>query len=420
MGKQPKKLKNSLDNLLGNAEKIVPECPHFGSCGGCSMQNFAYEKALKAKEQAVFDLFASFKESAKFYPVIPSMKIWRYRNKMEFSFSQNKAGDHFLGLFLKKSRGKVLNVERCPISPEWMTEGLELCKDFWKKSELSAYNYRNNTGHLRTITFRESPYTDDRMCILTVSGNADFAITKDKLDLFVRSMSPLIPPKQGKLSIILRIHQILKGSPTQIYEMKLLGDDYLRERVVVFDKEFLFHISPQAFFQPNSDMASILYERSLVMAELDINSVVYDLYCGIGSFGLLCAHRVKQVVGIELSADSAYDAKVNAERLGIANYRIIKGDVGAILQQRDQEPYKLPHPDCVLLDPPRSGLDKRAIQEIILLKPKKIVYISCNPVTQAQDIGTLNDAGYTLRSIQPLDQFPHTPHIENIAVLTAD
>ena len=397
-------------------QRIDAACAHFGACGGCKLQHMSYEDALAYKQDRVHELFHEWKESAHLYPAIASKKIWEYRNKMEFSFSQDKAGERYLGLILAGSRGKVLNIDQCLIAPKWMTQALQLCRDFWQKSGLAAYNYHSNTGHLRTLTLRHSPITMDRMCILTVSGNADYAIQAETLREFVRCMSALDPSKdegKGKLAVILRIHQIAKGVKTEIYEMKLLGDDFIREEIEVLDNKLEFHISPLAFFQPNTEMASEIYERALSLAKLTAEDVVYDLYCGIGSFGLSCAHLVKHVVGIELSHDSAYDARVNAQRFGINNYTILRGDVGTVLKEHKE----LPKPDCILLDPPRSGLDDKAMEEVLQLQPKKIVYVSCNPATQAENVKSLTLSGYELQAIQPIDQFPHTPHIENIAIL---
>ena len=393
--------------------RVQASCVHYNSCGGCKMQHMRYEEELKYKEVWVHSLFSPWKEDAIYYPIVSSPQVWHYRNKMEFSFSQDKAGEKFLGLMLARSRGKVFHLEECPLAPDWMVEGLKLCRGFWQASDLLAYNYRKNTGHLRNLTFRESPRSGDRMCILTVSGNPDFVIPKADLQRFVHAMQQIAPSQGGKLSIILRIHQIHKGMKTEIYEMKLVGDDYIREIVQVQGRDVELYVSPQAFCQPNTQAASLLYERAIELAKLHTEDVVYDLYCGIGSFGLVCAPSVKHVVGIELSHDSAYDAKENAKRLGIENYTILRGDVGELLKEHKE----LPKPHVVFVDPPRAGLDTKAMQEVLFLKPEKIIYISCNPVTQAANIADFVAAGYHLVAIQPVDQFPHTAHVENIALL---
>lgn len=248
--------------------------------------------------------------------------------------------------------------------------------------------------------------------MLTVSGNPEFALHKPELSSFCALFDE-------EDSVYLRIHQAIKGQPTEFYEMHLKGPESITETLTISldlnapPSKVDFQISPTAFFQPNTKQALLLYNEALRLAELTKDDVVYDLYCGTGTLGLLAARFVKSVFGIELSRESSLDGRENAKRNGITNVEILTGSVGDVLKDRHaHEP-----PTVVLLDPPRSGLDPSSLKEVLSLKCPKIVYISCNPASQARDVKELIQAGYRLVYLQPVDQFPNTPHIENIAVL---
>ena len=404
-----------------SSNRVEPLCKHFASCGGCSFQHIAYADQLKMKEAHVRTLFGAAgqeveEKNVPFYPILPSESTWKYRNKMEYSFSQNAKGEKFLGLIMSQTRGWVFNLEECHLVDPWFADVCREVRAWWDTVPLEAYWHGTNKGALRTLTLRHGITSGDRMLILTVSGNPDYAIKKHDLDSFValiQKVAKLEPP--AHLSIVLRIQQIAKGSPTQFYEMILSGPDFIREYVAtgVGDKSLEFQISPQAFFQPNTRTASKLYAKALELAGITAESVVYDLYCGIGVFGMIATHTAKEVIGIELSPESAYDAKTNSERLELKNFKIYEGDVGKVLQEKKDE---LPHPDVVIVDPPRAGLDKAAISQVIGLAPKTIVYVSCNPATQVENIKVFQESGYKIKAIQPVDQFPHTPHVENIVI----
>ncbi len=395
--------------------RVEPRCKHFASCGGCSFQHIAYQDQLTMKEKSVHDLFLPLKqESTVFYPILASQSAWNYRNKMEYSFSQNARGEKFLGLILSGTRGWVFNLEECHLVDSWFATTVKEVSAWWEQSAITAYFHGADRGTLRTLTLRHGITSGDRMVILTVSGNPEFAIKKQELDSFVSLIQKVATPElPAHLSIVLRVQQIAKGQPTQFYEMILSGPDYIRETVSVGSEQHEFRISPKAFFQPNTRTANNLYAKAIELADITAQSVVYDLYAGIGVFGMSLAHKAKEVVAIELAPDSAYDAKTNSQRLNLKNFTIYEGDVGKVLQEKQDE---LAKPDIVIVDPPRPGLDAKALLQIIALNPQTIVYVSCNPKTQVENIKVLLDAGYSLKAVQPVDQFPHTPHVENIAI----
>lgn len=401
-------------------DRVTPRCIHFASCGGCRWQQITYEQQLSMKEAFVKKCFAPHLSSKiSFLPIVPCDPPWHYRNKMEFSFSNNKAKERFLGLILHGGKGRVFNITECHLTNKWFVDAAEAISRWWKESDLDAYHMSTNTGSLRTLTLREGTRTGDRMAMLTVSGNPEFALKKQQLESFVAFLRDAIEPTQPEqnLSIFLRIQQVAKGSPTNFYEMHLYGPDHIRE-ILNIDEELplTFHISPTAFFQPNTRQAERLYSNALALAEIPRGGTVYDLYCGTGTLGICAAKYAKQVVGIELSPESVLDARANTSLNSVDNFTIHQGDVGQVLNQL-KEKNELPHPDLVMVDPPRVGLDAMAIKQLLELKPQKILYISCNPVTQSANIGSLIEGGYELIVLQPVDQFPQTVHIENIAVL---
>ena len=402
--------------------RILPRCPHVGECGGCVWQHMTYEHQLESKQEWIDHLFSPLAvPNGVVRPIIGCDVPWQYRNKMEFSFSQDLAGTRFLGLYHSQWRRCVFDLKVCYLTGEWMAPALHAIKAWWEGTTLSAYKPSSNTGSLICVTMRQSATLDDRMVILTVSGNPDYALKQHHLDEFVAVVKGAATPPSGTLSIVLRIRQIAKKMPTQLYEMILSGPDHIREALEVethkgTKRTLELHISPQAFFQPNTRQAMKIYSQALQMADLQPHDVVYDLYCGIGVFGMFAASAVRTSVGVELSRDSAYDAKTNAARLNLSNFSIQCGDVADIVAKMKKEG-SYDRPTTVIVDPPRAGLMPDAIDEIVSLDPKTIVYVSCNPETQVKDAQELVQRGWKIAALQPVDQFPHTFHVENILLL---
>ncbi|MCK4934129.1 MAG: 23S rRNA (uracil(1939)-C(5))-methyltransferase RlmD [Simkaniaceae bacterium] len=383
-------------------DRVQPKCSHVGICGGCSLQQLKYIAQLEHKSNLVKELFPN----AKAEPIIPCSSPFSYRNKMEFSFSENKEGEKFLGLMIARSRGRVLNLTECYLSPDWFIDTLKRVKSWWDCSSLNAYHHYSNSGALRNLTLREGMRTKDRMIILTVSGHPDFALTKRDLEGFKNSLE-----LGENVSVFLKIHQIQKGKPTQFFELNLHGPDHYTEKLQLGSKEFIYKISPSAFFQPNTAQAEKLYQAALSIPLLTKDSIVFDLYSGIASLGMTFAPHVKQVYSVELNPYAVYDALLNMEINKIKNMEMRQGDVGKILKEIPATP------DLVVIDPPRSGLEEIAINHLLQINPPQILYVSCNPKTQARDIHVFMQHGYVIKKVQPVDQFPHTPHLENIVLL---
>lgn len=395
-----------LEILAPSKDRIEPRCIHARTCGGCSWQQMAYSAQLKEKELRVQKAF-----QRKPDPIIPCEKPFGYRNKMEFTFSENRAGQKFLGLMIAQAEPYVFNLTECHLGSPWFASVLSSVRTWWESSGLKAYYPPADSGSLRYLTLREAIHTGQKMAILNVSGNPDFALNRSHLDHYAAAVKSAT---QGEISIFLRIHQTKKGKPTQFYEMHLAGPDHIVEELQLESCSLSFKISPISFFQPNSFSAVTLYNMALSI--LPPSSLVYDLYCGTGTLGMAAAQKAKQVIGIELSPEAVIDATENLRRNSIDNMAIYQGDVGKVITHLMGKS-DFQRPDAVLVDPPRAGLDPLALHHLKTLLPKTLVYISCNPLTQAENVAELLKAGYELKRLQPIDQFPHTYHIENIALL---
>ena len=378
-------------------DRIEARCSHAGICGGCSWQQMEYQAQLKEKMKLLTSLF-----DLEPLPIIPCVEPWHYRNKMEYSFSESLDGEKFLGLMQAGRKGRVLNLEECHLSPSWFIDVLKAVFEWFKKSPLHAYHQYKDLGTLRTLTLRSG-----NMVILTISGNPSYFPSAKELQLFKKSVRDVLPDA----SLYLRIQKIAKGSPTEFFEMHLGGSEHVEERLHVKGRELRFKLSPDSFFQPNSRQAEKLFTRALEIAQPQKSDLVYDLYCGTGTLGMIFAPYVQKVIGVELSHYAVCDAEVNLKLNEIENVTILQGDVGSVLSKQEVRP------DLVLLDPPRPGLTPKALEHLLRLSPKKILYISCNPRTQKENILVLSEGGYQLQLLQGVDQFPHTVHLETIALL---
>jgi 23S rRNA (uracil1939-C5)-methyltransferase len=401
-------------------QRVTPRCRHVSVCGGCSLQQMDYASQLALKESEVQALFSPlFKGDIA--PIIGADPIWEYRNKMEYTFSQDQEGNRFLGLMKVQAKGRVEPISECFLSPQWFILLLEKVRLWWEESGLQAFHLYKNTGSLRTLTVREGRKTGDKMVILTVSGCPEYALHKEQLTSFVEYVHQAV---EGDPSIFLRVQQAIEGKPTQFYEMLLAGPSHIAEELEIchfsYKKNYRFLISPTAFFQPNTLQAEKIYSQALELAGLEKKRLVFDLYAGTATLGMIFAPFAEKVIAIELNPYAVFDAEHNKELNGIDNLQIEKGDVAKVLRALYEKDPLLAKPDLVLIDPPRTGLLPDALAIIIDLEPKEIIYISCAPATQARDCKMLQESGYEIVCIQPIDQFPHTIHMENIVKLKAN
>jgi 23S rRNA (uracil1939-C5)-methyltransferase len=367
-----------------------------------------YAAQLREKQKRVADLFGA----SVVDPILGALEQYRYRNKMEFTFSENRAQERFLGLMIAQAEPYVFHLQECWIGPFWFQQVVKAVKSWWEQGGYSAYSPRRNEGCLRYLTLRHSEATQEKMVILNVAGQGVAELTEQARQRFMEVVQEEIgDPNAGGF---LRIHWTNKGTPTHFEEIHLGGLMTMREELLVHGHLLSFSISPSSFFQPNPRMATILYEKAL--SWFQGTSLLFDLYSGTGTLSVAASLFADQVVGIELNKDSVADAKENARYNRRENVTFYAGDVGHVLSVWLQE--HLVRPDGIIVDPPRKGLDAKALDMIACMQPRKIAYISCNPVTQKQDVDRLIErAGYELCRVIPIDQFPHTYHIETIALL---
>ncbi|MFN0065864.1 MAG: 23S rRNA (uracil(1939)-C(5))-methyltransferase RlmD [Chlamydiales bacterium] len=372
-------------------DMVEPKCKHFGSCGGCRFQHLPYNLQLEQKEEQLRTLFPAY----RLEPILGCEEEWRWRNKMEFSFSQAKCGERFLGLMMRGKRGRVITLKECYLTDTWFVDALQKVYQWWEGDDLEAYFPPANRGHLRTLTFRHGIQSGEKMAMLTISGE----LTQEQEEGFVACLPDFH-------SLILRTQMTQKGVPTRFEEKVLQGRGYIFETL----GDFCFKIRGSSFFQPNTLQAERLYQKIFELANFQKDEILLDLYCGTGTIGIWCAHAVKRVVGVELNKEAILDAQENISLNEISNMEVLEGDVEKIFEM-------LPFPDVVIVDPPRAGLSAKTVKELLLQGAKKIIYVSCNPRSQAQDIAQLEER-YIVEGLFPVDQFPQTPHVENIAMLS--
>jgi len=397
---------------------IIPPCPYFGQCGGCKHQNLQYEEQLKQLHNQVKELYhhlGGFKETVVNSPV-PSDKIFRYRNKMEFAFSnrrwlmddfdEEKPEDFALGLRASGNYWKAIDIGDCIIAPEESGILLSSVRSFALKSKISAYDQKSHEGFLRHLVIRKGQKTDQLM--LNIVTNSD---SPELLMPLVDELSEKLPNLTCFVNIV---NRGVSGTTTGEKTNLLYGKQYIEEKF----GDLTFKISPSSFFQTNTLMAEKLYEVVKDFAKLKKSDIVWDLYCGTGTIALYLASCVKRVIGFEIVHEAIKDANENARLNGIENIRFIEGNLDKLFRKEPELLKELPYPDLIIIDPPRSGMHPKLVNDIIKIHPRKIVYVSCNPATQVRDLKLIVDEGnYRIDSVQPVDMFPHTPHIEVVVKL---
>ena len=403
----------TLEVLNESPHFINEKCEHFSDCGGCSFQNLDYNKQIAAKENQVKDVFRQIGgfPDVECEPIIRCEEIYYYRNKMEFTFSNNeyvpkndtgrKPLNFALGLHAPGRWDEILNINECHIQTKIANEILQTIKELTQI--LTPYNLRDHTGFLRNVIIRAGVNTNDVMVnIITSKENTKvlFPIVKLLIEKFPSITSIVNNITSRKVAVTFE-HQVV-----------LYGNEYLLEKL----GDYTFMISADSFFQTNTKQAEKLYKIVLEECDLTGSEIVYDLYCGIGSISLYISKYAKMIYGFELIMSAINDAMQNAANNKVKNAWFFAGNLENLFRD-NLEVQNLDLPDVVIVDPPRTGLHKKTIKDIISKSPDRIVYVSCNPATQARDIALFCCGKYNLTKIRPVDMFPHTPHIENVATL---
>lgn len=402
------------------SDKRVPSrCPHFGTCGGCRWQTLNYADQLAAKQQQVRDNFERLGhlDCSGMQPICGSENIYEYRNKLEFTFSSRAWHDlppapdappepGALGFHIPTLFDKVLNIEHCALQPS-LSDSIRLAvRDYATAHQLPFYDIRNHTGCLRNLIIRNTS-TGQWMVVLVI---AEYHPGWQGLLDHLRDTFPQIT------SLQYIFNDKFNDSYADLPSVTYAGEDHVQEVMPGFDgaPSLHFTIRPQTFYQTNSPQAQRLYSFVAQYAQLAPTDTVYDLYTGTGTIALFLSHLCRQIVGIEYVEDSIVAARQNAIANHIDNTRFFAGDMAKVLTPQFVE--EQGRPDVVVTDPPRAGMHEKVVEQLLAMEPRRIVYVSCNPATQARDIALLASK-YRVGRIQPVDMFPHTQHVENVAEL---
>ena len=399
-----------IKTLKQSVDEIDPKCEHFKYCGGCTIQQLNYEKQIYYKQQQVYDILAKIGEikTPKINTIIPCNKTFYYRNKMEYTFSDNPwyvdnetYDDVIIGLHVPKRFDKILSINECHINDPIFNDLNTAIKTCANKFNLVPYDVRKHVGFLRFLVLRIGVHTNEVMVNFVTAGY------KPKL---IAPLVELILEKFPNVKSIVNTINANKNN-TATGNIKLIhGESYINEKI----GNYIFKVSANSFFQTNSYQVKTLYDYIVKCGEFTKNDIVYDLYCGTGTIGIYISSYVKKVYGIEIIEDAITDAKFNAKQNNIKNAFFYASDMKDFFTNKET---KIDKPDTIIIDPPRPGLHPDVLQDIKTLSPSKIIYVSCNPSTQARDIKILLDDSYKISDIQPIDMFPHTPHIECIITL---
>ena len=419
--KVTKKKKNYMEGFIleivkPSEDRLQPFCEHFGICGGCRWQPLPYDMQLKAKQQQVWDQLVRIGhlEIPDISPILPSDKTKYYRNKLEFTFSNkrwiynNEDPDSLtdeerlgLGFHVGKFFDKVLDIKHCSLQPEPSNEIRLFIREYAVTHNLEFYNIRENTGFLRNIIVRNNQVGD---VMLTVCFAYD---DQDKIVPMLDAIAAEFPQIK---SLHYVINEKLNDSISDLECILYKGDDAIWETM----GKLKFKIGPKSFYQTNSEQAYKLYSVAKEFAALTGNEVVYDLYTGTGTIAQFISDKASKVIGIEYVKEAIEDARINAEANGITNCTFFDGDMKDILTADFIKEHG--KPEVMIIDPPRAGMHPDVVKVIMEAAPERIVYVSCNPASQARDLAMMSPM-YEITAVQPVDMFPHTMHVENVCAL---
>ena len=388
--------------LEPSAQRVDAPCAHYPACGGCRFQDLDYAAQVASKEAQVRDALVRIGGIAEppLEPIVPADSAFFYRNKMEYSFTETPSGPA-LGFHKAGRWDEVLEIERC-----WLTTDLgnairNAVRDWAREEGLVAYEQSEHTGYLRHLVVREGRNTG-QVLVLLVTGPGE----KFERDYLVEVLR--------RFPEVRSVHWAVNDGPSEVTNLPttlLWGEDAIEEEIL----GLRYRVRPNAFLQTNTEMAERLYSLAIEYAALTGDETVYDLYCGTGTIGLALAGKALSVWGVEISEEAVACALENADLNGISNAAFFAGNVGQSIEELAE---RAGQPDVVVVDPPRAGLAGKALKRTGALGARRIVYVSCNPTTLASDVKVLRgEFGYELVRARPVDMFPHTPHVETVALL---
>ena len=406
-----------IDCLVKPSElRVEPMCQHFGTCGGCKWQHLPYDYQLRCKQQQVVDALERIAKVPlpAISPILGSKKTTHYRNKLEFTFSnkcwltpeQMRSGEEFpnrnaVGFHIPGGFDKVLNIENCWLQDDISNRLRLFLRDYAQQRGYTFYDIRNNVGLMRTIMIRTA--STGELMLVVVFGEDNEAAIADVMGA-VKEQFPQITSLMYVVN--LKVNDSLTDQEFILYS----GRDYIEEEM----EGLKFRVGPKSFYQTNSEQAYELYKVARNFAGLTGKELVYDLYTGTGTIANFVARQAREVIGIEYVPEAIEDAKLNSRINGIENTKFFAGDMKDVLTGEFVAYHGIP--DVMIVDPPRAGMHEDVVRVILNAEPQRIVYVSCNPATQARDIALL-DKKYRVEAVQPVDMFPHTHHVENVALL---
>ena len=382
--------------------RIESDCTTYKRCGGCSLRHIKYEETLKMKQNAVQSLVnKTLKNKIEVEDTLGMENPYHYRNKAQYPVGLNKDGKPVIGVFANRTH-EIIPINTCFIQNKQTEEIAKYIFEFLVKNNISVYNEKTQKGLVRHIVTKIGIKTNEIMCILVINGKE---MPKEK---------EIVEELTNKFKNIKTIVKNINTKNTNVIlgneNINLFGDGYITDIL----GEYKFKISPMSFYQINPIQAEKLYNLGVESANITKNDVVFDLYCGIGTISLFMSKFAKKVYGVEIVEEAIVAAKENAKMNNVDNTEFIAGDVEKVLDELVN--VKQIMPDIIMVDPPRRGLDNTSIENIKKVRPKKVVYISCNPATLVRDLAKLEEI-YEVKQITPVDMFPFTSHVECVSLL---
>lgn len=382
-------------------DRVNPLCPYYKDCGGCNLQHINYPKQLEFKKQQVINAYKKVAGmNVNALDTIGMDEPYKYRNKVQLPVSSYKRKT-ILG-FYKENTHDVVALDSCLLQDDVSNTIMNKVKDLLNAMHIEAYNEDTRKGYIRHILIKRGFVSNETMLVLVT--NTDSFPGRGQLVDRIKKEMPYIN------TIVQNINSRKTTVILSNKEKVLYGKGYIIDELMGLK----FKISAQSFYQINHEQTEKLYSKAIEMAKLNKNDVVLDAYCGVGTIGMSLAKHVKEVIGVEIVEDAIKDAKENARLNNLKNVKYYCDDASEFMKKMVKDKYK---PDVVFVDPPRAGCDKKFLESLVYLKPKKIVYISCNVATQARDVKFLREKGYKYSDVQPVDMFPNTYHVESIVVL---
>jgi 23S rRNA (uracil1939-C5)-methyltransferase len=386
-------------------DRITPPCHFVPRCGGCRLQHVAYPIALAAKRSQISEHLARIGHLPD-VPVLepdPAGEHFGYRNKMEYSAARGADGALVLGFHERGRWDSVIDIDACMLATPQGNAAREAVREWAVGKGIAPYDQRVQSGVLRHVVVRHAVTTGQLLVtVVTVGGQ----------EVLVDSLAgPLVEAVPGVVGLLHSVNDGLAETTQGLATRLVSGREWIEEEIL----EVRLRLSAGAFFQTNTRMTEVLYNRVIEAAGLDGGQVLYDLFSGVGSIGIAIGAHAREVVAIEIVPEAVADATRNAAANGLANHRALCGDVGVVLREMRDE---LPACDVAIVDPPRGGLSGRAIRRLLELAPPVLVYVSCHPATFADNAARITEGGYHLEWVRPVDMFPQTPHIEAVARFT--